>query len=309
MGNKLGNGKGRRGVRGYTGLIIANKYQIGKKLGEGTGADAYACTNIVSKGEYCAKVLKRGYSADASGRAEELSNEVNVLRLLAHVPNTIKLYELVIKKDVPILITDLCKGGELFERLVNGPIKEQECKVIFRDLLRCIEAVHQSGYLHRNIQPENIFMLDNSSNKFRLGGFSLACKIERASDACGAPGYVAPEVISGERKRGGYSCPADVWSLGVVFFICLFGYPPFFGDSDKEQMMAIKTEEPAFPQSPNAPNVSSQAVDFVKSIIGEKDEYKRPDIRTLLNSPFLAGVGGGDGGGGWTTSFAEPEIK
>jgi serine/threonine protein kinase len=286
------------------------KYTIGKKLGSGNGSDAYAAKDRSKFGlSVCAKIVARGYGK----KDEEVSNELNILGKLRHVPNAITLCDVAYwgKLRTPVLITELCPGGELFFRIQeHGKMAPADCVMLFRELLKTVRAVHDCGYLHRNIQPENIFLLSTSLKNytFRLGGFSLAARMEVCTDVCGAPGYVAPEIIS----KLAYGPPADVFSLGVVFFICLFGYPPFYSNDGNDQVVfrQIKSGNADFNNVPaSAPR---DAVDFCHSIITVVDPSRRPTIEQLLCHPFLNGGGQGDataqGSTSWGSAIATVDV-
>eukprot|EP00617_Octactis_speculum_P016122 CAMPEP_0185759682 /NCGR_PEP_ID=MMETSP1174-20130828/18444_1 /TAXON_ID=35687 /ORGANISM="Dictyocha speculum, Strain CCMP1381" /LENGTH=204 /DNA_ID=CAMNT_0028440131 /DNA_START=30 /DNA_END=640 /DNA_ORIENTATION=+ len=183
-------------------------------------------------------------------------------------------------------IVEHCEGGTLFDYVImNGKVGEQDCVVLFRELLLCVRAIHQCSCLHRNIKTEKImFLAPDTFPEFRLGGFSRACRVEDATTSfmsvfCNQD--VAPETSRMDgRKQGYYS---DVWSLGVLFFVCIAGSNPFdIGDKIKIRESDMKTFKASKPKG-----VSTGGLEFVKSIL-HLDPSKRPTIDQILRHPWLA---------------------
>jgi serine/threonine protein kinase len=131
-------------------------------------------------------------------------------------------------------------GGELFDEIVGrGSIPEKETAAIVEKILLAINYLHENGIVHRDLKPENLLLSEKSGNaQIKISDFGLS-KIfndaEVMKTACGTPGYVAPEVL----RRQGYSKEVDLWSLGVITYILLCGYPPFFDQKNAELFKKI----------------------------------------------------------------------
>ncbi|KAJ3390706.1 hypothetical protein HDU84_007108 [Entophlyctis sp. JEL0112] len=153
--------------------------------------------------------------------------------------------------------SDRVTGGELFDDIVGrGKYSETETgKIVYRILL-AINYLHSHGIVHRDLkvdvtikqknpdhlnQPENLLLSDKTPNaKIMISDFGLSkifCEEEVMKTACGTPGYVAPEVL----KRQGYGREVDLWSLGVITYILLCGYPPFYDSNNVELFKQIMT--------------------------------------------------------------------
>jgi len=146
------------------------------------------------------------------------------------------------------LVMELCTGGELFDRIIKkGHFTESEARRIFTQIVKAIYYCHENDIVHRDLKPENFLLLDEGEdallkvidfgfarqfNEVDAGG--LKKKIE-LSTRLGTPYYIAPEVLKGQ-----YNELCDVWSLGVILYVFLCGYPPFYGDSDSIIMENVK---------------------------------------------------------------------
>ncbi|PIK45486.1 Calcium/calmodulin-dependent protein kinase type 1D [Apostichopus japonicus] len=125
-------------------------------------------------------------------------------------------------------------GGELFDRIVDkGSYTEKDASDLIRQVLEATAYVHDKGIVHRDLKPENLlFYCKDENSKIMISDFGLS-KMEGSGDmstACGTPGYVAPEVLA----QKPYGKAVDVWSLGVISYILLCGYPPFYDENDSK---------------------------------------------------------------------------
>jgi len=130
---------------------------------------------------------------------------------------------------------EFCDGGELFDRIVKAKrFTEQHAADIMRQMISAVKHLHEHGIVHRDLKPENFLMSDKSEDaEIKMIDFGLSKRfaateqVKKMHTVVGTPYYVAPEVL-----RGNYGRECDVWSLGVILFIFLCGYPPFEGDAN-----------------------------------------------------------------------------
>ncbi|CAK9072554.1 Calcium/calmodulin-dependent protein kinase type 1 (CaM kinase I) (MnCaMKI) [Durusdinium trenchii] len=219
--------------------------------------------------------------------ADALETEMQILHDLEH-PNIVKLYETYRSKKNVYLVMELMTGGEMFDRIVEKEHYEES--MARRDLTviaRALEYCHQNYIVHRDLKPENLLYSDNTDNAIvKLADFGLAkvCKEEPfMKTACGTPGYVAPEILHGER----YDYKVDVWSFAVIAYILLCGFPPFYHPNNAELFRQIKRGKFEFP-SPFWDNVSKDAKDFISSML-VVNPVERPTISQCLKHPWLVG--------------------
>lgn len=147
-----------------------------------------------------------------------MQSEVDILSQLDH-PNVVKLYEIFDEGDCLCLVMELMVGGELFDRIVEKEhYSEREAADTIRPLVDAIRYCHSMGIVHRDLKPENLLYGSRDSGAtLKISDFGLARFVqgELATTACGTPGYVAPEIISGK----GYGQEVDYWSVGVILYI------------------------------------------------------------------------------------------
>lgn len=123
-------------------------------------------------------------------------------------------------------------GGELFDRIVEkGSYTEIDAAHLIRQVLEAVDYMHEQGVVHRDLKPENLlYYSQDEDSKIMISDFGLS-KMEDSgimATACGTPGYVAPEVLA----QKPYGKAVDVWSIGVISYILLCGYPPFYDEND-----------------------------------------------------------------------------
>jgi len=262
-----------------------NKYRILKKLGQGAYSKVYLAE--MSNGD---KVAVKAITK-ARLKKKELASilkETEILAKLNH-PNVITYIEHFEDAERLYIVTEFAEGGELFERVVQREYYEEaDVRKIMRKLLKTVQFCHENGIVHRDIKPENILLASKTDDdEIRLADFGFAREFveenfSNMQTACGTPGYVAPEVIS----QKPYDRACDVWSLGVVAYILLCGYPPFRGTDRRALFHKIRHANYEF-DSPWWDPVSKDAKDFVSKML-VADPQKRSTIPDLLGHPFLA---------------------
>merc|ERR1712071_420659 len=132
-------------------------------------------------------------------------------------------------------------GGELFDRIVQKAFyNEKEARDVCKILLEALAYCHSKKVAHRDLKPENLLLVsvdDDHELKLADFGFAKKCPKEKCLHTqCGTPGYVAPEILSGVA----YDTQADIWSLGVIVYILLGGYPPFIEQNQRELFRKIR---------------------------------------------------------------------
>ena len=200
------------------------------------------------------------------------------------------LYDSFEDGDAVHLLMDLCTGGELFDRIVaRGHYSEDDARKLTVVMLKAVLYLHEMGIAHRDLKPENLLLKDTSEEAaVKITDFGLSKIFADSAEgevimktACGTPGYVAPEVLVHEA----YSSQVDLWSIGVIVYILLCGFPPFYGDNDAQMFRKIKAGSFKF-LSPYWDKISSDAKDFVAKLL-VVDPKKRMDCRAALTHRWL----------------------
>ncbi|XP_065280555.1 calcium/calmodulin-dependent protein kinase type 1 isoform X2 [Dermacentor albipictus] len=220
------------------------------------------------------------------GKEDSLENEIKVLRRLKH-PNIVQLLETYEDKNKVYLVMELVTGGELFDRIVEkGSYTEKDASDLIRQILEAVDYMHSQGVVHRDLKPENLlYYSPDEESKIMISDFGLS-KMEDSgimATACGTPGYVAPEVLA----QKPYGKAVDVWSIGVIAYILLCGYPPFYDESDANLFAQILKGEFEF-DSPYWDEISDSAKDFIRHLICV-DVERRYTCRQALAHPWISG--------------------
>jgi len=268
---------------------IEKFYTIGQKLGTGSFAVVKEAWKKADNSPCAVKIIKT-----SNLKKEELEvvyDEVDILGKIQH-PNIVQLYDVFEAPKKLYLVMELLRGGELFDAIVNrGSYSEQDAASVIKSVASAIDHLHSIGVVHRDLKPENLLYADAAHTQIKLTDFGLA-KLRGKSapgsqwtmnTACGTPGYVAPEVL----KREAYSQAVDLWSLGVILYILLCGFPPFYHEQTAQLYKQIKKGEFAF-TSPYWDDISETARDLVCKLL-VVDPAQRYTAKQVLAHPFVTG--------------------
>ncbi|CAL9683011.1 unnamed protein product [Knipowitschia caucasica] len=221
------------------------------------------------------------------GKESSIENEIAVLRKIKH-ENIVALEDIYESPEHLYLIMQLVSGGELFDRIVEkGFYTEKDASTLIRQVLDAVDYLHTMGIVHRDLKPENLLYFNpQDESKIMISDFGLS-KMEGSGDvmstACGTPGYVAPEVLA----QKPYSKAVDCWSIGVIAYILLCGYPPFYDENDSKLFEQILKADYEF-DAPYWDDISDSAKDFISRLM-EKDPSKRYTCEQALRHPWIAG--------------------
>ncbi|XP_056101211.1 calcium/calmodulin-dependent protein kinase type 1D [Rhinichthys klamathensis goyatoka] len=221
------------------------------------------------------------------GKENSIENEIAVLRKIKH-ENIVALEDIYESSNHLYLIMQLVSGGELFDRIVEkGFYTEKDASTLIRQVLDAVNYLHSMGIVHRDLKPENLLYFNpQDGSKIMISDFGLS-KMEGTGDvmstACGTPGYVAPEVLA----QKPYSKAVDCWSIGVIAYILLCGYPPFYDENDSKLFEQILKADYEF-DAPYWDDISDSAKDFISCLM-EKDPSKRYTCDQALRHPWIAG--------------------
>lgn len=279
----LMEGKFRRG-----GLIPACKGSIhsdyiidSRRIGKGTYGSVKSGTNRLTG---CIRAIK----TIPLTRVEALDNfikEISILKNLDH-PNIVKLYETYQDKENIYLVMELCSGGELFDRIISqGSFDEMYAANLMRQVLSTICYCHDHGIVHRDLKPENFLFLNKDYNApLKIIDFGLAARVNSEGTSlntrAGTPYYVAPEVLQGK-----YDKQCDMWSLGVILYILLCGYPPFHGNNDSIILRKVQKGVYGFKEE-DWKHVSFLAIDLIRKLL-TYNPAERITARDALNHPWI----------------------
>jgi len=237
-----------------------------QKIRKGSMATVWQCVkrNDPQKISYAVKIIKRkemGQSDD-----EDVMNEVAVLQSLKH-PNIVQLNDFYEEKDYFYLVMEYMTGGDVFDRIVDHrQYTEKDARDLIKCLLEAVKFMHDNGVAHRDLKPQNLLLKstdDDADIKVADFGFAKRIHMPRSlTTRCGTPTYVAPEIL----KNIPHDHAADMWSVGVICYVLLVGYPPFAGDNQAELFRQIRTGEYDFPKD-DWDHICDEAKDLIKLLL------------------------------------------
>ncbi|OMJ88586.1 hypothetical protein SteCoe_9450 [Stentor coeruleus] len=262
---------------------LRDSYRIGNKLGDGAFGSVRKITHRMT-GEIRAVKTIHKKNLRSEEERQTFFSEVSVLRALDH-PSVLKLYEYYQDEKNYYLITELCSGGELFDRIIShGSFSEALAANYMKQILSVVAYAHDRHIVHRDLKPENFLLdttaedanlkvIDFGTSQFFTPGTSMTSKF-------GTPYYIAPEVL-----KCNYDERCDVWSAGVNMYVLLCGYPPFGGSNDDQILKKIAMGRFSFP-SPEWDFISFEAKDLITKML-TFDYTRRMSAREALQHPWL----------------------
>jgi serine/threonine protein kinase len=272
---------------------IEDKYFIDPRvLGSGHHGSVRECIDRNTGQRYAVKSIRK---SDPAVKPGGLAREIMLLKEMKHhsIVHLVDVYE---DTDYVHLVTDLCSGGELFDKIVdkssnsdNGMpcFAEDEAARIMHQILTAVSYMHDNGVVHRDIKPENIlFETTYDDSPIKIIDFGFARKHfanfgePPMTTIVGTPYYISPDVL---RKKYDKSC--DLWSVGVISYILLCGYPPFNGANNDEVYDAVRRGRYRFP-SDDWSYTSRESRDFIRRLL-QKDPRKRMTVEQALNHPWI----------------------
>ncbi|CAD8069403.1 unnamed protein product [Paramecium sonneborni] len=268
-------------------------FSFGKVLGIGAfGKVLTARRRNNNDKQFAIKMIEK---KTVKGREAMLANEIYVLQRLDH-PNIIKFHEVYQSELFFYICMDKCGGGELMESIPKNQKSYTECQVrdIMVKIISAIAYIHDQGIIHRDIKPENILFTDCDINSEpKLIDFGLSVKYDSFSynklkAGVGTPIYLAPEVIDGT-----YDEKCDVWSLGILLYNMLVGYPPFYGKNQQELYDNIRYSNLMFDKR-HWRNISDEVKDLLKRMLNKNQLQRYSSKECLKHSwfqlPFNEGI-------------------
>eukprot|EP00746_Dinoflagellata_sp_MGD_P009654 gnl/MRDRNA2_/MRDRNA2_119682_c0_seq1.p1 gnl/MRDRNA2_/MRDRNA2_119682_c0~~gnl/MRDRNA2_/MRDRNA2_119682_c0_seq1.p1 ORF type:complete len:472 (-),score=111.78 gnl/MRDRNA2_/MRDRNA2_119682_c0_seq1:62-1477(-) len=260
-----------------------------KKIGEGSYGSVFKAKHKDTQALRAVKNIDKKGIKDP----KKFELEMSIMKEIDH-PNVVRLYETFMDFKSYYLVMEICDGGELFDRILEegetGGFTEEKVATFMKQILGAMYYIHSHNIAHRDIKPENFLMQDknkNSSgyNTIKVIDFGLACKFSegtKMTTKAGTPYYVAPQVL-----QGSYDHKCDIWSCGVIMYILLCGYPPFYGDSDNEILAMVRKGEFDFPDE-EWDSVDPRTKEIIKEMLCF-DDSKRPEAQVLLEREWIQG--------------------
>ncbi|XP_047200427.1 calcium/calmodulin-dependent protein kinase type II subunit beta isoform X4 [Hippoglossus stenolepis] len=263
---------------------FTDEYQLYEELGKGAFSVVRRCVKLCSGQEFAAKIIN---TKKLSARDhQKLEREARICRLLKH-SNIVRLHDSISEEGFHYLIFDLVTGGELFEDIVAREYySEADASHCIHQILDCVSYTHQHEIVHRDLKPENLLLASKCKNAaVKLADFGLAIEVQGEQQAwfgfAGTPGYLSPEVL----RKEAYGKPVDIWACGVILYILLVGYPPFWDEDQHKLYQQIKAGAYDFP-SPEWDTVTPEAKNLINQML-TINPAKRITAQEALKHPWV----------------------
>uniref|UniRef100_A0A8C9ZX55 calcium/calmodulin-dependent protein kinase n=1 Tax=Sander lucioperca TaxID=283035 RepID=A0A8C9ZX55_SANLU len=263
---------------------FTDEYQLYEELGKGAFSVVRRCVKLCTGQEYAAKIIN---TKKLSARDhQKLEREARICRLLKH-SNIVRLHDSISEEGFHYLLFDLVTGGELFEDIVAREYySEADASHCIQQILEAVLHCHQMGVVHRDLKPENLLLASKCKNAaVKLADFGLAIEVQGEQQAwfgfAGTPGYLSPEVL----RKEAYGKPVDIWACGVILYILLVGYPPFWDEDQHKLYQQIKAGAYDFP-SPEWDTVTPEAKNLINQML-TINPAKRITAQEALKHPWV----------------------
>jgi calcium-dependent protein kinase len=255
---------------------LLDKYDVLKQLGKGGYGKVYEVKNKKTGEIRACKHLSKLNVKDL----DKFRREIEIMKKMDH-PNIIKIYEVFESERSLYIIMEECKGGEIFDRIIEHiqnkqMYSEKDAAIIFQQVMSCIQYCHNKNICHRDLKPENILYLNPGSekdNRIKVIDFGLSQACDRLKTKVGTAYYVSPEILNGN-----YTHLCDIWSAGVILYILLSGDPPFNGPNDSAIYQKVAQMKYTFPEN-KWKNVSNEAKDLISHmLVPEEKRYTASQV-------------------------------
>uniref|UniRef100_A0A3B3DBP1 calcium/calmodulin-dependent protein kinase n=1 Tax=Oryzias melastigma TaxID=30732 RepID=A0A3B3DBP1_ORYME len=256
---------------------FTDEYQLYEELGKGAFSVVRRCVKLSTGQEYAAKIIN---TKKLSARDhQKLEREARICRLLKH-PNIVRLHDSISEEGFHYLLFDLAAKTNMHPSLVFA------CSHCIQQILEAVLHCHQMGVVHRDLKPENLLLASKCKNAaVKLADFGLAIEVQGDQQAwfgfAGTPGYLSPEVL----RKEAYGKPVDIWACGVILYILLVGYPPFWDEDQHKLYQQIKAGAYDFP-SPEWDTVTPEAKNLINQML-TINPAKRITAQEALKHPWV----------------------
>ncbi|UJR22720.1 hypothetical protein I4U23_025754 [Adineta vaga] len=267
--------------------IVTDRYELGKKMGDGNFAIVRRSKAYDNQREFAIKIIDK---SKMKGKQYMLEHEINIMYMCNH-SNIIRLYEDYETAEEIYLVMELIKGGDLFEYITRHRcFDEATSALMIRDVAEALVYLHAKKIVHRDVKPENLLVMHRKEGRItiKLTDFGLALQITgQIKTVCGTPTYVAPEILS----ETGYGIEVDCWATGVILYILLCGYPPFKTVERNQDELFQMIQRGKYSYDTEYWNTISPAAKNLIDHLLVVDHQKRMRADQILLHPWIITIG------------------
>ncbi|XP_065565645.1 calcium/calmodulin-dependent protein kinase type II alpha chain-like [Artemia franciscana] len=265
-------------------IRFTDKYELKEQIGHGAFAIVKRCVQKATGIEFAVKMIRKHLSGKDP---QKIENEGRICRKLQH-PNIVKLHDIIQDENFLYLVFELVTGGELFEDIVERKhYSEVEASHCIQQILESLHHCHVNGVIHRDIKPDNLLLGSKAPGAaVKLADFGLAIEVQDQTRAwygfAGTPGYLSPEML----KKEPYGNAVDIWASGVILYILLVGYPPFYNENQQKLNNQIKAGVYNYP-SPEWDTITPEAKNLINKML-TLNPTKRITAEEALKHPWIS---------------------
>lgn len=267
--------------------LSLEQFEVREMCGTGSSSTVVHATHVPSGAHVALKRVSRRWMSQATQAGKAVEREINMLRQLKH-KNIVRLYSFFKCDDCVVLVLEPCEYSlkQLLEEHPGQRFSTRQTINFAVQIAAALAFTHERGFAHRDVKLENILLRKGC---LKLADFG-SCRVdgEGQHSRCGTLDYLAPEVVTG----GIHTCKVDVWSLGVAVAEMLFGYPPFYCDSERATLHSIVHAEPHLPadrlslyasEAGDTPYVADQLLLLTRWAL-QKQPHDRPTALELFEA-------------------------
>lgn len=275
---------------------LDNIYEMGRAKDNVLGDGAFGTVSIAKKKGTGEKFAVKAISKKKVTNPTRFQAEVKIQCELDH-PNIVKLYEVFEDKAFYHMVMEMCTGGDLFDRIVemselhNGnPFSEKDACNYMRQIMQAILYLHGQNVVHRDIKPDNFLLQTKAEDAgIKVIDFGLAKEYHIGKDPpmttmAGTPYYVSPQVLDAS-----YTEKCDIWGCGVIMYILICGYPPFYGDTDQIILANVKKGAFTFNKEDWGSISNAGGAQELISLMLTYAEPERPSVENIMQHPWFVG--------------------
>ena len=268
------------------GKTFADLYELEDKIRSGSFATIWKGRHKESSVRCAVKVVNR---KDLKPKDDaQFLQEVSILHSLRH-KNIVSLHDFFEEKDYFYLCMDLLNGGDVFDRIVEkNHYTELDARNLARELLSAVAYMHERGVAHRDLKPQNLLLVSKEDDAdMRVADFGFAKRVQVPNSLmtrCGTPTYVAPEVL----KNHPHDEMVDMWSVGIIIYVLLVGYPPFMEENQRQLFRKIRMGEYEFYEEDWA-EISEPAKDLISKLL-VVDPSRRTKANAALQHEWICKI-------------------
>ncbi|KAK2838231.1 hypothetical protein Q5P01_015443 [Channa striata] len=268
---------------------LQEKYVLTRRIGTGVCGEVKLAFERSSCKKFAVKIINKKNFQSEGTATRNAKTEIEILKRVDH-PCLIKTEDFYQTDDSYYIVLELMEGGELFQRVKSQrQLNESVTKLYFYQMLRAVQYLHSKGIIHRDLKPENVLLSSQDDVcLIKVTDFNQSRILEDATlmrTLCGTPSYLAPEVFTNASTTG-YNLAVDAWSLGVLLFMCLGGYPPFHENFGHQSVTEQIIRGEFTMVESKWKHVSDQAKDVVRKLL-VVNPSQRMTIEEALEHPWL----------------------